>query len=396
MWLTLSMKKNSMTAARSAAGLMATLQNAIISNSLEIVRDLLQSGADANAKLSVPALDDVKDDEAKTIPKHIWFASSSPRSRLSPLHVAILNCYHEGKVLSLKDKGFPNAIGILHALIDHGADVENAARSVHVCNISGWMHHQVEDGTSPCDFALFLKQNPDSTWRSEQGSALDHVIAKLQEAKRAAGHVKPKLVLVPETVLETWRSLLFAEEFSDVAFVCEDGTVLPAHKNVLAASSDYFRAMLTGPWATQADGRVQTSNDPTLLRAVLKFVYTGALDEKLLESQHVGLLSLANEYGLSALKKRAERCCIRAIAATNIKSMLQLAQLHEAKELKTACFAFVKRNAAPTLTDPTFMLLATEDVPLWAELVTAIGGKTSDLPATVASAGGKKRGRNPS
>ena len=56
-------------------------------------------------------------------------------------------------------------------------------------------------------------------------------------------------------------------------------------------------------------------------------------------------------------------CQCRAI---NIKSMLQLAWLHEALELKRACFTFVKRNAASTLTDPAFMLLATEDASLWA------------------------------
>ena len=62
---------------------------------------------------------------------------------------------------------------------------------------------------------------------------------------------------------------------------------MPAHKAVLAAGSPYFAALLRpgSPWSAAGSREVATSHDPAVLRAVLAFVYTGALDEAMLEGQ---------------------------------------------------------------------------------------------------------------
>jgi len=121
------------------------------------------------------------------------------------------------------------------------------------------------------------------------------------------------------------------------------------------------------------------------MRAILTFVYTGRLEEGLLDANAPMLVSIASEYHLLALGKLAEQSCIRSLALDNVKSMLQLAHLHEASELKTACHLFVQRHAAAVLTNPEMMSLATEQPALWAELAAKI------VPAATQSAGSSKK-----
>ena len=166
---------------------------------------------------------------------------------------------------------------------------------------------------------------------------------------------------------------------------------------VLAAASEYFKALFSGPWASNhADGEVRTSNPAHIMRALLSFVYTGQIDDTLLDTHAETLVGVAAEYGLSALRKLAEQRLIRTLAADTVKSSLQLAHLHEAAELKAACFAFVQRNAATVLTDPEMMSLATEQPALWAELAAKIRPADAAGSSTAAAPGGKKRSRTES
>ena len=49
---------------------------------------------------------------------------------------------------------------------------------------------------------------------------------------------------------------LFTQELlCDVSVISGDGIEISAHRVVLAASSQYFRALLTGPWSTALHGQ---------------------------------------------------------------------------------------------------------------------------------------------
>merc|ERR1711924_21736 len=94
--------------------------------------------------------------------------------------------------------------------------------------------------------------------------------------------------------------------------------------------------------------------------------------------------------GLVELRRQSEQSCIRSLGLDTVKSLLELAHLHEVQDLKMACFAFVQRNAATVLTNPEIMSLATEKPELWAELVSKI-----TPPSTESQSGGsKKRARH--
>eukprot|EP01037_Dinobryon_pediforme_P037231 gene37231-44596_t len=63
-------------------------------------------------------------------------------------------------------------------------------------------------------------------------------------------------------------------------------------KGILMASSDYFRIQLSGAWAdlNVQDGIVDMSVPPAILKATLRFIYTGVLDSSLLEANTNDLL----------------------------------------------------------------------------------------------------------
>ena len=375
------------------------LVEAIRANAPDIVLDLLATGADPNRPMSLPLLSDEQDEDEHgrtTISKKLWLVRTSYSCKAPPIFLAVRNAYANfGKPDCSYDTDAPrarNARAILQHLIDHGADVEKAVDDLYICNIEGWILTDCMHKCKPVDLVLHLKQNLEP-YTPAQGTFLDEVLGMLQKAARAAGHVKPPTAQVPCSVIKTWKSLCLSEKFSDVKFVCSEGddaVVVHAHKAVLAAASEYFSTLFSGPWAeTCKDGAVKTSNSPRIMRAILTFVYTGRLDEGLLNANAPMLVGIASEYRLLELGTLAEQSCIRSLALDNVKARLQLAHLHEASELKAACYTFVQRHAAAVLTNPDMMTLATEQPALWAELASKI------VPAASATqnAGSKKRSR---
>ena len=374
------------------------LEQAIRVNSPSVVRELLESGCDPNL-LPTPVTSALAYKGDGKIPAHVRFVSSVGKAGIvTPLHLAVANVYfNPGDIRH--DKQASNARDILEALLSHGAAVQAVASNAHVCNI----HVQNEldrvpfkavAGMTACDLALSLKEHI-KFCGDVQAACLDAAITTLIAAKRSAGHARLPLVQVPSSALATWQRLLFSEAFSDVRFVCtDDGTTLHAHRAVLSAASEYFHALFSGPWASNhADGEVRTSNPSHLMRALLSFVYTGSIDDEVLDTHAETLVGVAAEYGLGELRKLAEQRLIRTLAADTVKSTLLLAHLHEAADLKAACFAFVQRNAATVLTDPNMVSLAAEQPALWAELATNIRPVGAAGSSTATAPGGKKRSR---
>ena len=315
------------------------LKFAIRSNSPELVEEHLSAGSHPQAlkwDVTLAMLEDKSSEYADT-----WLACVH-RSEPPPttLHLAVKNCYENHGDPASKyctdQKRAANALAILKSLLKHGADpAVQCGGKLYACNIEGYKWHPCPRGCTPIELALFLKQHLRIFVGTQQGAFLDTVISVLQKAAVKSGHGKPAMVSVPESTLALWESMLFSEKFSDVHFACEDsGALLHAHKCVLARASPYFSALFEGPWSSQhEDGRIPTTNPELIMRAILSFVYTGSLDPKLLETSATTLLSVAGEYDLPSLRKICEADCIRSIAATTVKDLLQLADLHAAVRL---------------------------------------------------------------
>ena len=211
------------------------LHSAIRANAVDAVRELLETGTDPNLSPPISMFDDANeadDDETEpTISKEHWFLRTKSEGKVTPLHMAIANCYHNfGDPDSSYDSNAPrarNARAILQLLIDHGADVQQLSPHLFVCNIRNWSWKQCP--SSPLDFVLLLKQNTCDILKA-QGTFLDEVVRTLQRSAKDSGHAKPLVAQVPKSVLQTWSKLLLSEKFSDVRFLCPEGVVLHAHR----------------------------------------------------------------------------------------------------------------------------------------------------------------------
>lgn len=193
-------------------------------------------------------------------------------------------------------------------------------------------------------------------------------------------YMKLPIVKVSESLLEMMQSLLFSETLSDISFICPDGTSLPAHKCVLAAASEYFRAAFTGPWAeNNPSGEWRTDNSSAVMKSVLAFIYTGKGDEALIYgSDPISLLPIASaEYCISSLMAIVESSCSRQLTRSNIKQTLQSAHLYGNSHLKKACFDFVRSQGASMIAERDFLKLASEDPYLWNELMTGVASNPS-------------------
>lgn len=179
---------------------------------------------------------------------------------------------------------------------------------------------------------------------------------------------------VSRTSAAIFSSLLFAEEFSDVQLVSSDNVIIPAHKSVLAASSEYFQAAFRGPWKENKDGLLETSYPAHVIKEMLELIYTGKTKSDLVREEPLVFLSVAAEFDLPWLKSLAEPSCIHSLDSNNLKNIWMAGYVYNIEAIKKACIDFTKKNALEVLTTSSIFGLKGEDPSSWEEFVTAVKG----------------------
>ncbi|XP_046647762.1 speckle-type POZ protein-like [Daphnia pulicaria] len=112
--------------------------------------------------------------------------------------------------------------------------------------------------------------------------------------------------------------------FSDVIFKVS-GSEFPAHKIVLDARSEVFKAMFQHPTKEKSTNHVEIEDtEPEIFKELLRFIYTGCLTAETMEKMAVGLLAVADKYLLTELKAACERHLIRFMSIQNCLELLLL------------------------------------------------------------------------
>lgn len=195
--------------------------------------------------------------------------------------------------------------------------------------------------------------------------------------------------MIPSTVFNTFRSLLFSDKFADVIFEITDDSESPptvtrlfAHKNILASSSVYYDTMLSGNWNETANGTdhaiIRVNHNLDVYTCLLTFVYTGEIDSDIVEKYSLELLDLAAQGQYNALTSMCQKKAIKIITVNNIINMLLSSYRYSLDLLKSACFEFIKVNAVSLMFEESFMELAQSHKQIWKDIKRELGHVVDD------------------
>ncbi|XP_063619911.1 BTB/POZ domain-containing protein 9 [Cydia splendana] len=155
-------------------------------------------------------------------------------------------------------------------------------------------------------------------------------------------------------------SLCLSSEYSDVTLIVE-GQRIPAHKVILAASSDYFRALLYGGMREANQAEVELQAPLQAFKALLRYVYSGHMGlSNLREDTVLDMLGLAHQFDFQELEAAISDYLRQVLALRNVCSVLDAARLYGLDALMDYCYNFLDRNATEVLQHDSFLQLSVE------------------------------------
>ncbi|XP_049795169.1 BTB/POZ domain-containing protein 9 [Schistocerca nitens] len=156
-------------------------------------------------------------------------------------------------------------------------------------------------------------------------------------------------------------ALYLNDEYSDVV-LSVDGHKFHGHKVILAARSDYFRAMLFGGLRESQQSEIELKGTSlSAFKSLLKYIYTGHMslaNQK--EDVVLDILGLAHQYGFVDLEASISDYLREALQVRNACIVFDAARLYGLTHLQAVCAAYMERHAAEMLRHQTFLQLSPE------------------------------------
>ncbi|XP_053315518.1 BTB/POZ domain-containing protein 9 [Spea bombifrons] len=159
---------------------------------------------------------------------------------------------------------------------------------------------------------------------------------------------------------ENVGALINGEQYSDVTFIVEKKR-FPAHRVILAARCQYFRALLYGGMRESQPEAEIVLQDTTVeaFSMLIKYIYTGRAtlrDER--EEVLLDFLSLAHKYGFPELEDSTSEYLSTVLKIHNVCMIYDAANLYGLSKLASTCCMFMDRNAQETLASEGFLTLS--------------------------------------
>ncbi|XP_033024292.1 kelch-like protein 23 [Lacerta agilis] len=137
----------------------------------------------------------------------------------------------------------------------------------------------------------------------------------------------------PVEFLDAFRTFYLEGVFTDIALQCASGVVFHCHKAVLAACSNYFKAMFTSDMKEKSKNQVALSGlSPTILESLVVYAYTSEI--QITKRNVQSLLEAADLLQFASVKKACERFLIRHLDVDNCLGMHSFAEHHVCSELE--------------------------------------------------------------
>ncbi|XP_065184982.1 BTB/POZ domain-containing protein 19-like [Sycon ciliatum] len=163
----------------------------------------------------------------------------------------------------------------------------------------------------------------------------------------------------PDAFATEMSKLVNSSELSDLQFVLgEDRHLIYAHRCILAARCEVFRAMFAERSASDDMPFVLSDVQPITFIMMLEFIYTNRCLPTL--EQAVDLLSTAVEYGLPELVKVCIRFMTDRLTVENACEYVQAALVYELTDLQSTCKQFIESHTAVVFQSRGFHELSEE------------------------------------
>ncbi|VDN03121.1 unnamed protein product [Thelazia callipaeda] len=134
---------------------------------------------------------------------------------------------------------------------------------------------------------------------------------------------------------------------ADCVLECS-GKQIPVNKFVLSAHSEVFKAMFSYDQLVESTERRVVIEDAEYeaVRCMLRYMYTGEMDDMDMDADLASVLTLAERYQIDDLKQICERKLCAQIDKCNFGEMLYLADLYNCKILRKAVIDLLRTNSS--------------------------------------------------
>ncbi|XP_007669391.2 kelch-like protein 23 isoform X1 [Ornithorhynchus anatinus] len=137
----------------------------------------------------------------------------------------------------------------------------------------------------------------------------------------------------PVDFLDAFRTFYHDGLFTDIALQCPSGVTFHCHKAVLAACSNYFKAMFTADMKEKFKDKIKLSGiSHAILEGLIDYAYSSQI--KITERNVQSLLEAADLLQFISVKRACEEFLVRHLDLDNCIGMHSFAELHMCTELE--------------------------------------------------------------
>ena len=161
-----------------------------------------------------------------------------------------------------------------------------------------------------------------------------------------------------DQVLVCLGELCTSVDYSDVTFLVQNEQI-PAHRAILAARSEYFRALLYGGLKESNQSKITLDVSSTAFKQLLRYIYTGSSELKDMEVDDIlTLLGLVHQYGITAFVKAISDYLYGVLTVENVCTIADEARLLDLKDLMEKCYEFIDENTRSIMKLESFSKLS--------------------------------------
>jgi len=193
---------------------------------------------------------------------------------------------------------------------------------------------------------------------AEQGSGTAQCISTLVRDHAALLEVTQRYPSAQNPSLSThFCSTPQSGDLSDITFTV-GGTDFPAHRVILSARSEVFRAMLKAGGVEATTGQISIPDiDPVAFKQLLRFIYTDEVEAGAMEAMADHLYIASTKYQLERLQVMSGLYLSKTLSTTNAVERLLLAETNSAALVKQEAMRFIAAHMAEIRTTEAYRKL---------------------------------------